>query len=200
VSDDKINHPQYYTQGIECLDYIMSHGLDFCEGNVVKYVTRHKLKNGVEDLAKAKFYLSRLIAQYGQPQNYPLRIYIAGPYTSDSNDQVGINISIARRVSALLLAAGHLPYCPHTHTAHYEELFPEIEYDTYMEHGLAFQRLCDCLFVLPRWKESKGAMREVEQARSWMQPCYFRMADVPTVEGYPAPSDLCSRYSIQSLQ
>lgn len=30
--------------------------LDFCQGNVVKYVTRYKLKDGVRDLEKAKHY------------------------------------------------------------------------------------------------------------------------------------------------
>lgn len=30
--------------------------LDFCQGNVVKYVSRYKLKDGVNDLAKAKHY------------------------------------------------------------------------------------------------------------------------------------------------
>ena len=30
--------------------------LDFCQGNVVKYVSRYKLKDGVRDLEKAKHY------------------------------------------------------------------------------------------------------------------------------------------------
>lgn len=30
--------------------------LDFCQGNVVKYVSRYKLKDGVNDLEKAKHY------------------------------------------------------------------------------------------------------------------------------------------------
>ena len=58
---DPINNPRHYTQGIECIDYITSHGMSFCQGNVVKYVTRYKLKNGIEDLKKAKWYLQRLI-------------------------------------------------------------------------------------------------------------------------------------------
>ena len=31
-------------------------GLDFCQGNVLKYLSRYKLKDGVNDLAKAKHY------------------------------------------------------------------------------------------------------------------------------------------------
>ena len=42
-------------------DYAYSQGLDFFEGNVIKYVTRWRHKNGIEDLYKAKQYLDRLI-------------------------------------------------------------------------------------------------------------------------------------------
>ena len=58
---DNIKHPKHYTQGIEMWDYAYSQGLDFFEGNVIKYVTRWKHKNGIEDLYKAKQYLDRLI-------------------------------------------------------------------------------------------------------------------------------------------
>lgn len=39
-----IEKPKYYMRGIECLEYIQSHNLGFIEGNVIKYVTRAKLK------------------------------------------------------------------------------------------------------------------------------------------------------------
>ena len=50
----KVKHPKHYNQGIEMWDYAYSHNLDFFEGNIVKYVTRWKDKNGIEDLYKAK--------------------------------------------------------------------------------------------------------------------------------------------------
>jgi|13_taG_2_1085334.scaffolds.fasta_scaffold02427_4 hypothetical protein len=62
---DKIN-PEHYTQGIECIDYITSKNMNFLEGNVVKYVTRYRMKNGLEDLEKAKWYLDRLIRDYNK--------------------------------------------------------------------------------------------------------------------------------------
>jgi hypothetical protein len=37
--------------------------MDWLEGNVIKYVTRYKDKNGVEDLKKAEWYLQRLIKE-----------------------------------------------------------------------------------------------------------------------------------------
>lgn len=47
---------------IEPWDYIAANNLGFFEGNIVKYVTRYKLKNGAGDLRKARHYLDKLIA------------------------------------------------------------------------------------------------------------------------------------------
>lgn len=58
---ERVIHPQHYNNGIEVWDYLYSHQLDFFEGNIVKYVTRWKHKNGIEDLRKAKEYLDKLI-------------------------------------------------------------------------------------------------------------------------------------------
>ena len=57
---DPIN-PIYYTKGIEVTKFAQSHGLSFAEGNIIKYVVRHKHKNGLEDLLKAKKYIELLI-------------------------------------------------------------------------------------------------------------------------------------------
>ena len=61
---DKIN-PSYYRKKIEVSDFIDEYDLNYFEGNVIKYVVRHKEKNGLEDLQKAKWYLERLIKKYG---------------------------------------------------------------------------------------------------------------------------------------
>lgn len=57
--------PSHYNVGIEPVKYITSHGLGFLEGNVVKYVTRYKLKGDPkEDLMKARVYIDLLLKQY----------------------------------------------------------------------------------------------------------------------------------------
>lgn len=62
VEFDEIEKPVGYNQGeIEVLIFIDDQKLDFCEGNVVKYICRHKFKNGIKDLKKARTYLDRLI-------------------------------------------------------------------------------------------------------------------------------------------
>ena len=52
----------YKNRGIQPLEYTMQNNLSFCEGNVVKYISRYKSKNGVEDLAKVIHYA--LLASY----------------------------------------------------------------------------------------------------------------------------------------
>lgn len=67
---DIINKPEHYTKGkIEPIDYIKSNDLNFLEGNIIKYVTRYKFKNGLEDLQKANFYLTKLIEDYDKNNN-----------------------------------------------------------------------------------------------------------------------------------
>ena len=52
----------YKNRGIQPLEYTMQNNLSFCEGNVVKYISRYKSKNGIEDLAKVVHYA--LLASY----------------------------------------------------------------------------------------------------------------------------------------
>ena len=65
---DNVNHPKHYTSTkIETIDIIQDKLTaeafeGFCIGNVLKYVTRYKLKNGLEDLKKARWYLDKIIS------------------------------------------------------------------------------------------------------------------------------------------
>ena len=51
----------YKNKAIQPIEYIMANEMDFCEGNVVKYITRWKDKGGVESLRKIKHYVDILI-------------------------------------------------------------------------------------------------------------------------------------------
>ena len=67
--DDKIdpikNPPHNTNKEIEPIDYIISNGLTYCEGNVVKYITRWRGKGGIDDLKKAKVYIDFIIEKEG---------------------------------------------------------------------------------------------------------------------------------------
>ena len=63
--EDLIKEPPHYANNkIEPIDYIISNKLDFCEGNVVKYITRWRKKGGIEDLKKCKQYVQSILDKY----------------------------------------------------------------------------------------------------------------------------------------
>lgn len=51
----------YKSLAIQPIEYTVKNKLGFIEGNIVKYVTRHKEKNGAEDLRKIKHYVDLLL-------------------------------------------------------------------------------------------------------------------------------------------
>jgi hypothetical protein len=59
----QIGGDHYKGQAIQPIQYILANELDFCEGNVVKYITRWKQKGGIKDLEKIKHYVDFLIDQ-----------------------------------------------------------------------------------------------------------------------------------------
>ena len=66
INTDMVNHPPHYNKGIETTEYIKSWDMNWCQANIVKYVSRYNLKHDdkrkqLEDLRKAKWYLNDLI-------------------------------------------------------------------------------------------------------------------------------------------
>jgi hypothetical protein len=64
-ANDKQVAGSHYQGEIQTWDYIVSNDLGYLEGNVIKYVSRYKKKNGKQDLEKAKHYLEKLIETVG---------------------------------------------------------------------------------------------------------------------------------------
>jgi hypothetical protein len=61
VLDHQEGGSHYKKMAIQPIDFIYFNDIPFIEGNIIKYVLRHKKKNGLEDLKKAKHYLEILI-------------------------------------------------------------------------------------------------------------------------------------------
>jgi len=59
--DIQVGGQHYKNKAMQPWDIIDAWGLDFYEGNVLKYLLRAKFKNGVEDLKKARHYLDKKI-------------------------------------------------------------------------------------------------------------------------------------------
>lgn len=61
--DIQVGGSHYKSLKIQPVEYIHANGIGYFEGNVIKYVTRWKDKNGIADLEKAKHYIELLIEQ-----------------------------------------------------------------------------------------------------------------------------------------
>lgn len=58
------NH--YKDLAIQPVEFIHRNSLPYLEGNVLKYVVRHKMKNGAEDIRKAIHYCQLILElEYG---------------------------------------------------------------------------------------------------------------------------------------
>ncbi len=59
--DKQVDGGHYKDMPIQPVEYIYANALGYFEGNVVKYVSRWRKKNGIADLEKAKHYIELLI-------------------------------------------------------------------------------------------------------------------------------------------
>lgn len=57
----QVGGTHYEEMAIQPNEFIVANNLGWYEGNVIKYVCRHRKKNGVADLKKAAHYLELLI-------------------------------------------------------------------------------------------------------------------------------------------
>ena len=51
----------HYNAPIQHWDYVIANDLDYFQGQITKYVTRWKNKNGLQDLYKARHFLDKYI-------------------------------------------------------------------------------------------------------------------------------------------
>lgn len=64
--EDPISPSYYKDMKISPLEYAHENALSFVIGNIIKYVSRYKNKNGLEDLKKAQWYINFLIKKEGE--------------------------------------------------------------------------------------------------------------------------------------
>jgi hypothetical protein len=59
--DVQVAGSHYKDLAVQPVEYIHANGIGYFEGNVIKYVSRWRAKNGIKDLEKAKHYIELLI-------------------------------------------------------------------------------------------------------------------------------------------
>ena len=74
ATDVQVGGNHYKQFKIQPNEFIHRNGLNFCQGNIIKYVCRHRFKNGKEDLKKAIHYAQILIEYENAGYRYPKKI------------------------------------------------------------------------------------------------------------------------------
>lgn len=59
--DKQVSGNHYKDLAIQPVEFIYKNNIGYLEGNVLKYICRHKTKNGLADLQKAKHYIELLM-------------------------------------------------------------------------------------------------------------------------------------------
>ena len=109
-----------------------------------------------------------------------LRVYIAGPYSSDSVIGGLNNIRTGLRMATELMMAGYSPYCPFA-----DHLFclqlregEVLTIDDYYNASLEWMYVSDAVLVLPGYEKSKGVMQEIEKAILLDIPVFYSVGDL----------------------
>lgn len=93
--------------------------------------------------------------------NKPI-IYIAGPFRGPSHWAIYNNILEAERLALEVWKNGAVAICPHANTAHFQLELPN---SVWLEGDLEILKRCDAVLVTPRWRQSEGAIAEVDFAQ-----------------------------------
>ena len=93
TTNDKQIGGTHYKSSHECWDYIVANNLGYLEGTAIKYLTRWRKKNGIEDLRKAIHFIEKLIeVELANTQSINLELFsnMAGmAYSEGSNGTLG---------------------------------------------------------------------------------------------------------------
>lgn len=126
----------------------------------------------------------RLEMRLGGGQPATKLIYVAGPFTAPTPDQIRDNI---RRAAALghevrKLGAGvlvpHLLGAPYVHAACAAQHPDDFGYRWWIAETLEHMRRCDAVIMTPDWESSNGARGERDEARKNGQPCFLSLAQL----------------------
>lgn len=114
----------------------------------------------------------------------PQLIYVAGPYTADSDEGMIANVEAMMEVATLLMERGHAPYIPslnHWHDLYIERTRGErFSWQVWMDCVNIIIPRCDAFFYT---RPSKGTDIELQIAKACGLTIYVKMEEVPFVAG-----------------
>lgn len=69
AKDTQIGGTHYSEFPIQPGEFVRQNGIGWYEGNAIKYICRHKLKGGKQDIEKAIHYLQMVLEEYTDNYN-----------------------------------------------------------------------------------------------------------------------------------
>ncbi|MHA2141761.1 MAG: DUF7768 domain-containing protein [Candidatus Thorarchaeota archaeon] len=111
-----------------------------------------------------------------------MKIYVAGPYTADTRNQIEKNVQNAIDAGIHIWKKGHFPLIPHLlHWVDLRaiELGIPMGWSDYMLWDAPWLDDCDALFLLA---ESKGALIELDRAFEKGKVIFHTLEEIPAVE------------------
>jgi len=105
-------------------------------------------------------------------------IYICGKYSDSDKKEVTKNINKARKVAIQIWDMGAVAICPHLNTAYFDILCKKAKYNNFLNGYLNIIEMCNGLFLLDNWRESKGSKKEKKHAQKWHIDIFYEMEDL----------------------
>lgn len=103
-------------------------------------------------------------------------VYISGPMTAKNGHTIEENTAQGLQYFLMLTKLGIPSFCPHLNAG-----FPEcfmISWDIWLDYDLAVIDRCTHMLMLPRWKESDGAIKEKDYAESIELPILYSITEL----------------------
>ncbi len=122
----------------------------------------------------------------------PMRIYVAGPYSPsiikptptlhDASLYAQRHTDAAVAAGWVLMGRGHFPYIPHlSHYVHIQtpEGQPPLPSKWWVDFDVAFLEVCDAILMIGDWRNSRGAVSELDYAKEHAMYVFYEVNDVP---------------------
>ncbi len=109
----QIGGSHYKGMKIQPMEYSMANGLDACQHTAIKYITRHKIKGGKEDLLKAIHCIELLIGFcYPEPKGLPVNVKVTAPDMPELSEEDCAELAVFFKTRLPIVGGIRQPFLP----------------------------------------------------------------------------------------